>query len=175
MEAFIFSLRAWLGQPRGEGWIGRREGSAPRGTLVELGAMRKLGLIFLLGLVSVPGFAGKHDDIGPTCNLSFVILKDYNGKPVRNAAVVLHLVNDKGKQERGGIELKTDAEGKANYETIPYGKLRVQVLMTGFQTYGTDYDINQVTMEITIRIKRPEEQYSTYGPDGEEKKPEEKK
>jgi hypothetical protein len=136
--------------------------------------MGKLGLIFLLLLVSVPGFAGR-DDIGPTCNLSFVVLKDYNGKPVRNASVVLHLVNEKGKQERGGIELKTNPEGKANYDTVPYGKVRVQVLMPGFQTYGADYDINQRLMELTIRIKRPEGQYSTYGPNGEEKKPEEKK
>jgi hypothetical protein len=137
--------------------------------------MGKLGLWFLLLLVSVPSFAGKNDDIGPTCNLRFVIIKDFNGKPVRNAAVVLHLVSEKGKQERGGIELKTDADGKANYDTVPYGKLRVQVLMTGFQTYGADYDINQAQMELTIRIKRPEAQFSTYGPHGEEKNPEEKK
>jgi hypothetical protein len=137
--------------------------------------MGKLGLVCFLLLVSVPGFAGKHEDIGPTCNLSFVILKEANGKPVRNASVVLHLLTEKGKQEGGGIELKTDPDGKANYETIPYGKLRVQVLMTGFQTYGQDYDVNQVTMEITIRIKRPQELYSTYGPNGEEKVPEEKK
>jgi hypothetical protein len=46
----------------------------------------------------------------------------------------------------------------------------VQVLMPGFQTYGGDYEVNEVRMEITIRMKRPEEQYSTYGPNGEEKK-----
>src|SRR5579863_2771811 len=132
--------------------------------------MRVLGLVLLLGLMSVPVFAGRYDDVGPTCNLSFLILKDYNGKPVRNAAVVLPLVTEKGKQERGGVELKTDPEGKANYDTVPYGKVRVQVLMTGFQTYGADYDINQPTMELTIRIKRPEGQYSIYGPNGEEKK-----
>ena len=137
--------------------------------------MRTLGLILLLGLASVPGFAGKHDDIGPTCRLSFVVMKDDNGKPVHNAAVVLHLVDEKGKQERGGIELKTDDDGKASYDTIPYGKLRVQVLMTGFQTYGADYDVDQATMEITIRIKRPEGLYSIYGPNGEEKKTEDKK
>jgi hypothetical protein len=132
--------------------------------------MGKMGLFLVLLLTSVAGFAGSHDDIGPTCHLSFVVVKDYNGKPVRNASVVLHLVTEKGKQERGGIELKTDPEGKANYETVPYGKLRVQVLMTGFQTYGADYDITQSTMEITIRIKRPEGQFSAYGPNGEEKK-----
>jgi hypothetical protein len=137
--------------------------------------MGKLSLTLLLLLVSVPGFAGKHDDTGPVCELNFVVLKDYNGKPARNAAVVLHQVSEKGKQEHGGLELKTDPDGKANYQGVPYGKLRVQVLMQGFQTYGGDYDINQPTMEITIRIKRPEEQYSVYGPNGEEKKPEDKK
>jgi hypothetical protein len=137
--------------------------------------MRKLGFLLLLVLASVPGFAGKNDYVGPESNVSFVVIKDYNGKPVRNASVVLHLVNEKGKQDRGGLELKTDPEGKANYEGVPYGKLRVQVLMPGFQTYGGDYDVNQASMEITIRMKRPEEQYSTYGPNGEEKKPEDKK
>jgi hypothetical protein len=132
--------------------------------------MGKMGLVLALLLVSIPGFAGKNDYIGPTCNLSLVVIRDYNGKPVRNASVVLHLVTEKGKQERGGIELKTDPDGKANYDTIPYGKLRVQVLMTGFQTYGADYDINQAEMEITIRMKRPEAQFSAYGPGGEEKK-----
>jgi hypothetical protein len=137
--------------------------------------MRKLGRILVLLLVSVPGFAGKNDYAGPECKVSFVVIRDYSGKPVRNASVVLHLVSEKGKQDRGGLELKTDADGKANYEGVPYGKLRVQVLMPGFQTYGGDYDVNQVRMEITIRMKRPEEQYSTYGPGGAEKPPEEKK
>ena len=132
--------------------------------------MRKLCLAPILLLLSISLFAGKHDDVGPTCNLSFLILKDDNGKPVRNASVVLHLVDERGRQERGGIELKTDPDGHANYETIPYGKLRVQVLMTGFQTYGADYDVNQARMEVTIRIKRPADQFSTYGPKGEEKK-----
>ena len=132
--------------------------------------MRRAIFFLAMVLLSTLSFAGKNDDLGPTCNLNLLVVKDYNGKPVRNAAVVLHLVDEKGQQERGGIELKTDPDGKANYDTVPYGKLRVQVLMTGFQTYGEDYEINQGTMQITIRLKRPEAQYSTYGPNGEEKK-----
>jgi hypothetical protein len=98
----------------------------------------------------------------PVAVLNFVVLKDYNGKPVRNAGVVMHTVGKNDKQERGGLELKTDAEGKASFDGIPYGKLRVQVLAPGFQTYGEDYDVNQPTMEITIKLKRPEGQYSIY-------------
>lgn len=103
----------------------------------------------------------KHPD-PPSAEINFVILKEYNGKPLRNAAVVLHSVNGKEEQEKGGLELKTNADGKASYEGIPYGKLRVQVLANGFQTFGEDYDINQPTHEFTIKMKRPAGQYSIY-------------
>jgi hypothetical protein len=98
----------------------------------------------------------------PVAALSFVVVRDYNGKPVRNAGVVMHSVGKHDKQDRGGLELKTDADGKASFDGVPYGKLRVQVLAPGFQTFGEDYDINQPTMEITIKLKRPEGQYSIY-------------
>jgi hypothetical protein len=127
-------------------------------------------LVAMMLALALPAFAGKNDDIGPTSTLNFMVLKDYSGKPVRNAVVVLHEVTDKGKQERGGLELKTDADGKASYEGVPYGKLRIQVLANGLQTYGADYDINQPTMEITIKLKRPEGQYSIYENHPEEKK-----
>jgi hypothetical protein len=143
--------------------------SAPHWLGVELGAMKTLLVAMMLAL-ALPAFAGKNDDIGPTSTLNFMVLKDYSGKPVRNAVVVLHEVTDKGKQERGGLELKTDADGKASYEGVPYGKLRIQVLANGLQTYGADYDINQPTMEITIKLKRPEGQYSIYENHPEEKK-----
>jgi len=94
--------------------------------------------------------------------MKFLVVKDYNGKPIRNAAVVLHPVRKSGKQSRGGLELKCDAEGKASFDGVPYGKLRVQVLAPGFQTFGEDYDIDQPVEEVTVRMKRPTEQYSIY-------------
>jgi hypothetical protein len=106
----------------------------------------------------------------PTAALSFIILKDDSGKPVRNAAVVLHPVNTKGKQGRGGFELKTDNDGKTHFEGVPYGKLRVQVLAPGFQTFGEDYEIGEAEKEITVRLKRPQKQYSIYDDHPEQKK-----
>jgi hypothetical protein len=102
------------------------------------------------------------DDFGPMSWLNFVVIKDDNGKPVRNAAVIMHPVSTKGKQEQGGMELKTDVDGKCNYNGIPYGMLRVQVLAQGFQTYGQDFDIDQPKMALTIKLKRPAHQYSLY-------------
>ena len=112
---------------------------------------------------AVPGtvvWAGKKQV--PLATVNFVILRDENGKPIRNAAVVMHPVSDNGKQERGGIELKTDPDGKASYDGVPYGKLRIQVLAPGFQTYGDDFEIGEPSRDITIKMKRPARQYSIY-------------
>lgn len=129
--------------------------------------------LWFVGSVAVEAGAGdkKSQYDYPVSTLSFVVLKGDNGKPVRNAGVVMHSVDKHGKQDRGGLELKTDAEGKASFDGVPYGKLRIQVLATGFQTYGEDYDISQPTMEITIKLKRPEGQYSIYEDQQNDKKP----
>ena len=113
-------------------------------------------------ILIVPGFARKKRPEPPSSVLTVVVLKGDNGQPLRNAAVVLHPVNSKDKQGNGGLELKTDAEGKASYEGLPYGKLRIQVLAKGFQTYGQDYDINQPATDLTIKMDRPAGQYSIY-------------
>jgi hypothetical protein len=122
--------------------------------------MKLIWFAALVAGLSVIGLAS--DDIGPVATVNFIVLKDANGKPVRNAAVVLHLVGDRGKQEKGDLELKTDLDGKASYDGVPYGKLRVQVLATGFQTFGEDYEVNRPSLEISIKLKRPAGQYSIY-------------
>jgi hypothetical protein len=119
-----------------------------------------LALMTLLSLVG--SAAAQKDPDEPTSLLSFVVVKEDNGKPVRNAAVIMHPVTSHGKQGHGGMELKTDAEGKSSFDGIPYGKLRVQVLASGFQTYGEDFDVNQPKMDFTIKLKRPKGQYSIY-------------
>jgi Carboxypeptidase regulatory-like domain len=135
--------------------------------------MRRLRLCSaLLVVLSISAVA---DD--PSSTIQFVVLKDYSGKPVRNASVVLHQLDKTGRQAKGGLQLKTNAEGRASFDGVPYGKLRVQVLITGFQTFGQDYDIDQPQTEITIRLKRPAEQYSIYDDKNQPQQgqPEEKK
>jgi len=122
----------------------------------------------LVLLVAMPAVAKKkHED--PLATLNFVVVRDENGKPVRNAAVVMHPVEENGKQSKGGLELKTDPEGRASYDGVPYGKLRIQVLAPGFQTFGDDYDVEQASMDITIKLKRPTGQYSVYDEHPEQK------
>src|SRR4029077_5374508 len=92
-----------------------------------------LTLAMMPGL-GVIGFAQNSE--GSTSSLRFVVVRDTDGKPVRNAEVVLHPVKGKGKQATGEMELKTGPEGKASVDGIPYGPLRVQVLAPHFQTFG---------------------------------------
>jgi len=133
-----------------------------------------IAVVIVLG-VGLIGLAGAQDDDGPMSDLRFVVVRDYNGKHVWNAAVVLHPVNRKGKQSRGGLELKTDGEGRTNIDGIPYGPLRIQVLAPGFQTFGEDYQIDKAEMLITVKLKRPGGQYSIYENHGDAKKADDKK
>jgi hypothetical protein len=119
--------------------------------------------VVLAALAMAPAAAAQQDEEGPTSLLNFQVLKDENGKPVRSASVIMHPVGGNGKQGKGGMELKTDAEGKSSFDGIPYGKLRVQVLAPGYQTYGEDFDIDKPKMDFTIKLKRPQGQYSIYG------------
>ncbi len=129
-----------------------------------------------LVIVCLVGTAAAQRDPNPepTAVMNFLIVREENGKPVRNAAVIMHPVNAHGQQSRGGLELKTDPDGKTSFDGIPYGKLRVQVLASGFQTFGEDYEVNQAKMDLTIKLKRPQGQYSIYQDHPEEKKDEKK-
>jgi hypothetical protein len=120
-------------------------------------------MLLVLALSGLASAQRSNADEGPVAIMNFLVLKDDNGKPVRNASVIMHEVNAKGKQERGDLELKTDGDGKASYDEVPYGTLRVQVLASGFQTYGEDYEINRPKIDLTIKLKRPQGQFSIYG------------
>jgi Carboxypeptidase regulatory-like domain len=130
--------------------------------------MAAIAWVLMIGLgVSVRAWAQDDEQYAA---VSFVVLRDYSGKPVKNASVIMHPVKKNGKQKNSGLQLKTNAEGKTSFDGVPYGPLRVQVLAQGFQTYGEDYDVNKPEMEITIKLKRPQGQYSIYDDHPEAKK-----
>ena len=95
-------------------------------------------------------------------NLHFSVVRAGKQVPVRNASVVIHPVNKDGEQEKGGLELKTDADGKTAIDGIRYGKLRVQVIAKGFQTFGQDFEVSEPEKEFVIELKRPQDQVTIY-------------
>lgn len=115
-------------------------------------------------VLPLAAFAGKKN--APveqkTASVNLTVVRDANGKPVKNAEVVLHLVDNHGKQKQEGLELKTHDDGKAEATGIPYGKVRIQVIAPGFKTYGEDVNVDQPNLEITIKLQKPSGQLSIY-------------
>src|ERR1700756_187723 len=128
----------------------------------RMGFMRfvRSSLPLLLLVLFAATIASAGDENSSIVN--FTVIRDYNGKPVRNAAVVLHTIDNNGKQQKGSAQLKTDADGKTSYPGLPYGRVRVQVIAPGLQTFGQDYEVKDKTMDIEIKMKRPTDQYSIY-------------
>jgi len=125
-------------------------------------------------LVGASTLVRAQNDEGPTASLKVVVVRDADGKPVKNAQVILHPVSRKGKQAKGEMDLKTDADGHASVDAIPYGSLQVQVMAKGFQTFGEDYELKQPELEITVKLKRPSGQYSIYENHDDKKPPDQK-
>lgn len=115
-------------------------------------------------LFSTAALAGKKAPVPEqkTASINMTVIRDSSGKPVKNAEVVIHLVDIHGKQKAEGLELKTHDDGKAEATGIPYGKVRIQVIAPGFRTYGEDFSIDQPSHEFTIKLQKPAEQLSIY-------------
>ncbi len=103
----------------------------------------------------------KYTPPPPTAKITVTVTKATNGKPIENAAVVFHPMKQ-GKDE-GNLELKTNEDGKASIDVIPIGDtVRLQVIASGYQTFGDDYEITTDSKDIDVKMKRPARQYSIY-------------
>jgi hypothetical protein len=126
---------------------------------IRMNITRLTRALLILLLFALSAFAGQK---APTALVNLTVVRDANGKPVKNAEVVLHVINKNGKQMQEGLELKTHDDGKAEATGVPYGKVRIQVIAPGFKTYGEDFDVNQPNLEITIKLQKPAGQVSIY-------------
>ena len=128
-------------------------------------------LVAVLGLAVSSLAAGAQQDTSkrgrkyksppPTARIEVTVLRDVNGKPIENAAVIFHPME--GEKDKGNMELKTNEDGKTIIDVLPIGDtVRLQIIAKGFQTFGEDYKIDKPTLAIEIRMKRPGEQYSIY-------------
>jgi len=71
----------------------------------------------------------------PTSRITVTILRNDDSKPIANAAVIFHLVGQKG-----NMELKTNEDGKSVIDVLP----------------------TKSKMAIEVKLKRPGQQYSVY-------------
>jgi hypothetical protein len=73
-----------------------------------------------------------------------------------------HSIVKLGKAIKTTFELRTNQEGEANIPTIPQGKIRIQVIAKGYQTFGEVYDITDEEKTVNITLNPPQQQYSAH-------------
>jgi hypothetical protein len=94
-------------------------------------------------------------------------VKSLKDRPVERASVVLDFVEGRsvvklGKKVRKHWETRTNQDGVAKLPPLPQGKIRVQVIAKGFQTYGNVYEVNEEEKTIEIKMNPPQAQFSAH-------------
>lgn len=96
-----------------------------------------------------------------------VEVKTLGGNPVERASIVVRFIEGRSKVKLGKKivttwELKTNQEGWAKIPPIPQGKIQVQVIAKGFQTFGQIYEVNEEERTIEIKLNPPQPQFSVH-------------
>jgi hypothetical protein len=102
----------------------------------------------------------------PTTQLSIHVMTP-GGKPLDRASVIVKFVSGdvKIKKIRTTWETKTDQEGYSRIPSIPQGKIQIQIIATGYQTFGQMFDIAEEEKTIEIKLNPPQAQYSAHDKD----------
>ncbi len=84
------------------------------------------------------------------------------GKPVGNASVYVRFYTDAGFRHRHSLaelDLKTNQDGTVKVPPVPQGKILIQVIATGWHTFGKWYDVEQDQDSIEIKLEPPPHWY----------------
>ena len=96
-----------------------------------------------------------------------ITVKSQAGRPIDRASVVVRFVQGRsvvklGKKTRTQWELRTNQEGEAVIPTVPQGKIRIQVIAKGYQTFGEVFDVDEPEKTIDIKLNPPQQQYTSH-------------
>jgi hypothetical protein len=131
--------------------------------------VRSLLLLAVLGLAfASPGFADDPDFTAIT-----VEVMNNRDKPIPRASVIVRFVEGRsiakfGKKIITSYELRTSNEGKVTVPPIPQGKILIQVIAKGYQTYGEYHEIYEDQKTVPIVMSPPTKQYSSHEKDNKQ-------
>lgn len=96
-----------------------------------------------------------------------LVVKSRDGQPVDRASVIVNFIQGRsvvklGKASRQTYELRTNQEGEASIPPIPQGKIRIQVIAKGYQTFGHVFDITEENKKIDVTLNPPQQQYTVH-------------
>lgn len=94
-------------------------------------------------------------------------VKTHGGKAIDRAGVIVRFIEGRsiaklGKKVRTTFEMRTNQEGIAKVPAIPQGKILIQVIAKGYQTYGHTYEVEEEEKTIEIKLNPPQPQYSSH-------------
>ncbi len=94
-------------------------------------------------------------------------VKSHSDKPVERASVVVRFVEGRsvaklGKKIVTNWETRTNQEGVAKIPSIPQGKVRIQVIAKGYQTFGEIFEVNEEEKTIEVKLNPPQPQFSAH-------------
>lgn len=89
------------------------------------------------------------------------------GKPIDRASVVVKFIEGRsivklGKKIQTQWEVRTNQEGFAKVPPLPEGKVRVQVIAKGYQTFGQTFEVSGPEKTLTIKLNPPQPPYSAH-------------
>lgn len=96
-----------------------------------------------------------------------VEVRTLSDKPIDRAAVIVDFVEGRsvaklGKKIIKHWEVRTNQEGIAKIPALPEGKVRIQVVALGYQTFGQTYDVQGDQQTIRVKLNPPQPQYSAH-------------
>ncbi len=97
-----------------------------------------------------------------------VLVQDESGAPIPRASVVIGRIvskpgAEKVKVKKGRMQLRTSMQGTAPLPPLEQGRYMIQVISTGFQTYGSaDLVLDQAEQSLTITLAPPKKQVSVH-------------
>ncbi|MBI1354361.1 MAG: hypothetical protein GC160_08445 [Acidobacteria bacterium] len=96
-----------------------------------------------------------------------ILVVDEEGKPVPRASVVIGRLKKEDSRKMKGrpLQLKTSMQGSAPLPPLEQGWYMVQVISTGYQTYGGKIELSGVEQEYTVTLKPPQKQFSVHTKD----------
>ena len=98
----------------------------------------------------------------PTTTRLKIRVTDKNGKPVGNASVYIRFHEGGGLLRRdklAELDLKTNQDGSVKVPPVPQGKIMIQIIATGWHTFGQWYDVQKEEEAISIQLAPPPHWY----------------
>jgi len=89
-------------------------------------------------------------------------VSDNKDKPIGNASVYVRFNESGGlfhKDKLAELNFKTNQDGSVKVPEVPQGKILIQVIATGWHTFGRWYDVNQDEQSIEIKLDPPTRWY----------------